>query len=335
MRWGVAYLLCAGIPAVAGLAEPRQGRLPSGVQDVCRSDWHCLDAAFREGMATRDFSLLKNLLDRMFSSKDAAIRDLAMGWLGRHERDFTMQEQIEFDELYIGVSPDNETRRTVLNMLARRKLAILPRDERAKVYWHAVQSGSVNIGSQDPLPRLSALTAAAADGLEEFESAIKKYAAVLDKERQVDLGVNRSDELLWMLRMRAGAKDRLEAEQLHAQGLAKIGAEAFAENMTKDPAFRATTEALADSSCEKFKATNACKTLAEVYLQQEEFRMAGVAVIKERKGGAISVTEQGRSEEPPWLGALREATKSVRVAGRLEQEQEKKGRPEPRPEPKE
>jgi hypothetical protein len=301
----VRTLVVAAFALVLPLASAVRAQQLIAATDDCSIDSRCLDTFLSQGKETRDFTRLTSQLRYMFESDASQVRDRGLGWLGRHRKEFSVAENNQFDALYIEIRPDDVTARSLRNVIAERNLSASPADHRATIYWQAVRTGSLDIGGADPLDRLSALTAAAADGLQEFEASISYYATELDRGRPVNPGVRRSQELLWLVKMRRGAVNRTDGQARHAEALAEMEPSKFAELMDKDGAFRETTGSLLEAACEGPTITQTCKSLGRLYLKQEELRKGQRPSARERVEGGVSVVEADYSGDPAWLANLR------------------------------
>jgi hypothetical protein len=250
----------------------------------------------------------------MFASEDGTVRRTAISWIGRHDNEISAGQTIAWFEAFLAAQPDDVMARSLRNAIADRRLASLSREERARLYWMAVREGSVDIGGSDRLLRSVALGRAAVDGLEEFEPAIRAYGG------QPDIGSpfpssQRSEELIWYVRLRTGARDRRDAERLHAERLAQMDPEELADRMTKDLDFQHATMGLMTSVCEKYKIRPPCVDLARAVLLQNDLANRRGQVHRE-----LGSVEQGKQTTawPSWLEKLHAGTEGVRTKLQIE-----------------
>jgi hypothetical protein len=263
--------------------------------------WAPVESAFQAAKETRDFSRVRSELLKLFSSPDQEEKDLELRWISYHKEDLTLGEMDDLDLLFLRANPDQAY--SVKGTIALRHLDSAPTDERRALYLTAVRNGSVKLEAIQEIPRFVALGRAAAEGLEEFKPFVEQYATEIDRAYPQQ-GYRRSDELLWDLKLRAGAKDRTDALRLHARRLVEMDDERFAGLMRTDRAFRAAAEALLVQGCE-MRLAEPCLDLARVTMRQERLKRARSGLEPESKAEATA--------EGNWLVSFREMTGAARV----------------------
>lgn len=277
-----------------------------------------VERAFQAAKETRDLSKVKAELLKFFSSHSQEERELGLRWINYHRDDLTVEERDELDLLYLRANPDES--RSIKGTIALRHLDQAPAEERRALYLTAVRNGSVKLEAVQEITRAVALGRAAVEGLQEFKPFIEQYAAEIDRVFPQH-GYRRSNELLWYLELRSGARDSADAIGLHAQRLAEMDGERFASLMNTDRAFRASTEVALAQSCER-KLSVPCQDLARVMIEQEKLKQAHPGL----------GTEAAADRSGDWLENLREMTAAVRVRINRENTGEGARRPLPKAE---
>jgi hypothetical protein len=279
--------------------------------------WAAVEHAFQTAKDTRDFSNVKAELLKFVASRSQEEREPGLRWIDYHRDDLTVEERDELDLLYLRSNPDES--RSIKGTIALRRLDHAPAEERSALYLTAVRNGSVKLEAIHEITRAAALGRAAVEGLQEFKPFIEQYAGEIDRVFPQH-GYRRSDELLWYLEFRSGARDSRDALELHARRLAEMDGERFASLMNTDRAFRAATEVVLAQGCER-KLSVPCQDLARVMIEQEELKQARPGLGTEAAGD--------RSGE--WLDNFREMTAAVRVKMNRENADEGSRRPLPTP----
>ena len=253
--------------------------------------WASLDAALRDGRPAAIRALTE-----AFSCEEQRI---ALTWLGRNSLAFSDVEVEEIYERFLAVDPDGPDSNGIREQLGLSRLKRLPREQRARVYWDALENGGVTLTTGTRLTATRALMRAAGEGLEEFSDELKRRAATLDT-LVIRRGVKTSDLYLWSLRLGAGARDENDATLRRTTRLLEMRQEAIAEELRADSAFRMTVLMLAQGACSELglaRVPEACKNMARF----AERRPLGTEAARPEVGGESELTGEGG-----WLGQLAE-----------------------------
>lgn len=275
-----------------------------GEEKYFDSRWAEVEKTFQAAKEGRDFSRVKQELRKFFSSESQDTKALGLRWLGYHRAEITSEELDDFSKLFLDLNSRSSLSEGVRVEMANRHLANAPAEERRAMYLTAVRTGSVKLEGVEKMPRFVALGRAAADGLEEFRPFVEQYREEINTAYPAD-PYRRSDKLIWMLKLRAGAKDRADAVRLHATRLAEIEDERLARLMDDDPAFREATMNLLQSACEK-QLSEPCLNMGRIALRQGKLREQRVKA-DPRKQEAIG------HDSTDWLEGLRGLTGPARV----------------------
>ncbi len=262
-----------------------------------RAQWSRLDAALAKRAARGELSELARELEEVFGSADPAMAQLGLAWIGRNQGAFTLEEESALYDVFARARPEDPMVVRLRERLALRRLAATSKANRAKVYWDAVQRGRARVPGGPALARTTALGMAAADGLEEFETAIQAYAKDLNATI-LHKGYTETDYWLWILRLRSGASDREQAVQKHMDRLVEMDSAQFASQMDSDLAFREAAINTAAAACGSMSHSG-CPQVRRLVARQR-------TLDAERRNVGEAVDRQTRSAEvePPWLGRL-------------------------------
>jgi hypothetical protein len=283
------------------------------------TDWSTLEAAYEEGLPTRNFASLRRNLRILFGDRDDQKRTTGLTWLGAHEKDFPLDQQKEFYDLYIQLNPGTQTSISLQNVMALKRLALASREERATIYATAISQGKVRVPGGDFLDRTNALGMAALDGIEELAPSLETYSGELNRARPSEEAY--ADILLSAIRLRAGAVNRADALNRHANRISALSDKELRRRMEDDPGFRGATLALARAACSQ-EITEPCRKLAELALRQEQWNMSG-----DREASEIRSLETGASDRdrrPSWLTRLSGITQGGQAANELERQEKRR-----------
>jgi len=221
-----------------------------------------LDQALRAWEKTGSLLPLQSELQRRFASDNEDVRETALLWLGEHRSRFSEAEEVALSSIYVEQHPDDAVSMELKSRVALLRLQSSSRQDRAAFYRRAVREGHATAADGAEMDRVAALVCAAADGIQEFEGAIQEHASEIDGRVAPSNG-SLSAEALWNVRLRAGARDRREAERTHVRNLRGMTAERFFSLMERDSSFRRATESLGNMVCHE-ERDEACEGLGAV-----------------------------------------------------------------------
>lgn len=298
-RWLLSWVALASFLA-AGVMQA-DGPAPENYFD---SRWAEVEKAFQASKESREFSRAKEELRKFFSSEGQDLKDLGLRWVYFHKADLNDRELEGLEDLFIELNPANSLSYGVRSTRAWRHFDNAPMEQKAVLYRRAVSNEKAVIEGVVEMPRQAALGLAALDGLEEFRPFIEQYREEIDRAYPAD-PYRRSEKLLWILKLRAGARDRADAVRLHAARLVEMEDERLARLMDGDPAFREATMNVLQSACEK-RLAEPCLDMGRVALRQSKLREQQVKAGPRKQ---VAIPENGSD----WLEGLRGLTGAARV----------------------
>jgi hypothetical protein len=243
-------------------------------------------AAVRAGKT--DGTVLHDQLAGLLATPDAAE---ALRWLAGHGEVLSRAQVNDLHAEFINLNPGHDWTTSEKVNLARELFWDLPRRDRLRAYREVVGSGTLRVEDGFPLNRALALSAAAWEGMTEFESELSAYGSDL-------LAVASAPRVpyhLWEMRLAKDAENRHEAVVLRAKRLDEMSEREFFETMKGDNAFRALVEQTAAYDCSPMPGnirdretaaalSQACSHLQSVVRRQEQYVKAS-ALDREAVGG--------------------------------------------------
>jgi hypothetical protein len=304
----VVVVLAVAVGTLIATDEPHQMGVPPGCGVV--------EAEFQRAKATRDWTGVKRELAKLFADPNPTVQGMAIGWIGLHEGDFTIEDEAGFVDLFASINPTSTTATGFRISLAKRKLDSLDAAGRAAVIRDALEKGEVMFDGVLRLTAPNAVAMAAGDGLDEFLPYLDVHAAYIDAHFPLS-GCRMSEMLRWSFRLRAGAKDSTHALTVQAQNLAAMDQAAVAQLFASDCGFLRVNNGIASQLCTD-QLSDGCRAIARVAEAQERLCRAHL------KATSTGVTSGPPPEDPNWLTSLIESTATTRSTMKREEEAAKR-----------
>lgn len=191
-------------------------------------------------------------------------------WLHSAQEQLGPLQTIELLRTYLAVSPGltDYDRNGARQWLVDLHWHLTTQEERKSIYWAAVKNGKTAIWEGRHLYLWEALGMAAREGLEEFVPVAESFRGEADRLR-TGSGVSLTDQWLWMVRLRTGAKDADDGIRLQVRRLAAMSDEEFSGLMDADQAFKGVVLDTSEALC-KAPSSEPCRALCCLAIRQQK-----------------------------------------------------------------